>query len=146
MPSELLSCTICPKKPRFSDISHLLTHVGSKGHLAHLHRLQVRSHQDLDAGVKLVVYNQWFQEHGIASLLSDRMQQKEQKRADKKAANDVRISTTNANGKSRGRKSATAIQQPPATSAYEPQLPALKSRTSDGEFGDLDYTPVPASR
>ena len=146
MPSELLSCTICPKKPRFSDVSHLLTHVGSKGHLAHLHRLQIRSHQELDAGVKLAIYNQWFQEHGVASLLSDRMQQKEQKRADKKAANEARISTVNANGKSRGRKPATAAQQTSAISAYEPRLPALKSRASDGEFGDLDYTPVPASR
>lgn len=146
MPSELLDCTICPRKPRFSDVSHLLTHVGSKGHLAHLHRLQVKSHQELGAAHALAIYNQWFQEHGVAGLLSERMQQKEQNRADKEAANEARMSTAKANGKARGRKPATATQQPPAVSAYEPQPPTLKSRTSDPAFGDLIYTPMPASR
>lgn len=99
MPSELLKCIICPKKPNFSDISHLLTHVGSKGHLAHLHGLQVRSHQELDAAHQLGFYNQWYQEHGMAALLSERLQQKEHKRAVRKAANAARMARTPTNVK-----------------------------------------------
>ncbi|RMZ89245.1 hypothetical protein DV736_g3527, partial [Chaetothyriales sp. CBS 134916] len=53
----------------------------SKGHLAHLHKLQVKSHQEIAAGVQLANYNQWYQRHGLARLLSERMQQKESRRA-----------------------------------------------------------------
>lgn len=146
MPSQFLKCTICPKRQTFSDVSHLLTHVGSKGHLSHLHKLQVKSHQELAAAHSLAIYNQWFQEHGVAALLSERMQQKDQRRAEKKSANEARLSAVYGTSRSRRRKSTTAIQQPPAASAYEPQPPTLKSRVSDEDFGDLDYTPAPASR
>lgn len=143
MPSEFLSCTICSKKPNFSDVSHLLTHVGSKGHLAHLHRLQVKSHQELDAGRSLAIYNQWFQEHGVATLLSERMQQKQLKQADKKAANQARMATVHTNAKAPGRRS---THQPPAMSAYEPQPPNLKTGSSEEDFGDFDYTPARTTR
>lgn len=76
MSSKLLTCIICPKRPDFSDSSHLLTHVSSKGHLSHLHKLQVRSHQEIAAGHQLALYNQWYQEHDLGHLLSERMQQK----------------------------------------------------------------------
>lgn len=79
MASPLLACRICTKKPTFTDVSHLLTHVGSKGHLAQLHKLQVKSHQELAAGLQLAEYNQWFHEHDLAQLLSERLHQKEKK-------------------------------------------------------------------
>lgn len=81
----LLACTICPKLPSFSDTSHLLTHVGSKGHLSHLHKLQVRSHQEIAAGVQLATYNQWYQDNGLGQLLSERMVMKEAKQAGRRA-------------------------------------------------------------
>lgn len=84
MASSLLKCSICPKKPPFSDISHLLTHVGSKGHLSHLHKLQVRSHQEISAGHELAAYDRWYQQHGLGQLLSERMLQKESKKANKR--------------------------------------------------------------
>lgn len=84
MASTLLQCSICPKLPRFSDLSHLLTHVGSKGHLSHLHKLQVRSHQEIAAGHQLATYNHWYQQHGLGQLLSERMQQKEARNAIKR--------------------------------------------------------------
>ena len=96
MSTELLKCTICPKIPVFSDISHLLTHVGSKGHLSHLHKLQIRGHQDLVAAHKLARYNQWFQEHGMAALLSERMHQKEEKKNQKAATEAARLNNANA--------------------------------------------------
>ncbi|RMZ75863.1 hypothetical protein DV737_g5061, partial [Chaetothyriales sp. CBS 132003] len=81
MDQSMLVCSICPSQPDFSDTSHLLTHVGSKGHLAHLHNLQVKSHQEIAAGAQLANYNQWYQRNGLARLLSERMQQKERRRA-----------------------------------------------------------------
>lgn len=38
-----LHCTICTRKPHFSDVSHLLTHIGSKGHLSSYYKIKVRS-------------------------------------------------------------------------------------------------------
>lgn len=68
-----LRCNICPKKPKFSDVSHLLTHVSSKGHLSHYFKLQVRSHQEPEASELLSAYDQWYQENDIAELLSQRL-------------------------------------------------------------------------
>ena len=84
MASSLLKCSICPKKPSFSDVSHLLTHVGSKGHLSHLHKLQVRSHQETSAGHDLAAYDRWYQQHGLGQLLSKRMLQKESKKGNRR--------------------------------------------------------------
>src|SRR5947207_2175813 len=84
MAAALLNCSICPNQPTFSDTSHLLTHVSSKGHLSNLHKLQVRSHQELSAGHQLAAYNQWYQQHNLGGLLSERMLQKESKKATKR--------------------------------------------------------------
>ena len=81
MSSALLRCTICPKTPTFSDTSHLLTHVSSKGHLSHLHKLQVLSHQEVEAGQKLAIYNAWYHTNSIGHLLSERLLQKQSKKS-----------------------------------------------------------------
>ena len=72
-----LLCLICPNTPYFSDLSHLLTHVSSKAHLSNYFKLQVRSHQDLEAGELLDEYNRWYKRNHMASLLSDRLSSKE---------------------------------------------------------------------
>jgi len=90
MASGLLDCNICPKRPSFSDISHLLTHVGSKGHLSHLHKLQVRSHQEIPAGQQLAEYNDWYQQHDLGQLLSERLMQKEAKAVSRRFTNPRR--------------------------------------------------------
>jgi hypothetical protein len=84
MAATLLNCSICPKQPTFSDTSHLLTHLGSKRHLSNLHKLQVRSYQEISASYQLTAYNQWYQQHDLGSLLSERMLQKELKKATKR--------------------------------------------------------------
>ena len=86
MAQDLLNCSICPKQPTFSDTSHLLTHISSKGHLSEWHKLQVRSFQDIAAGVALASHQQWCQHHDIDRLLSERMQMKEDKKAKKRRA------------------------------------------------------------
>jgi hypothetical protein len=84
---ELLTCIICPRVSKFSDLSHLLTHVSSKGHLAQLHRVEVRSRSDIGSGLLLHSYRQWHDQHGIGHLLSERMVMKEAKQAAKREPN-----------------------------------------------------------
>ncbi|KAL4893318.1 hypothetical protein BDV59DRAFT_201902 [Aspergillus ambiguus] len=71
-----LLCNICPKRPKFSDVSHLLTHVSSKAHLSHYFKLQVRSHQESEAVFLLEEYDQWYKSNNLAKLLADRMSSK----------------------------------------------------------------------
>lgn len=73
MDAAALSCRICNKNPQFSDLSHLLTHVSSKAHLANYFKLQVKSHHDRESHKVLVQYDQWYEENELAKLLSDRM-------------------------------------------------------------------------
>lgn len=79
MASIPLLCNICPKHPDFSDISHLLTHVSSKGHLSHYFKAQVRSRQEPQILQQLEIYDRWYDKHHIETLLSQRMVLKESK-------------------------------------------------------------------
>ena len=92
MESVPLLCKICPKQPHFSDISHLLTHVSSKGHLAHYFNAQVRSRENSSVRRQLEAYDEWYDGNQIESLLSHRMAQKDTKRPNGK----YRPSTANA--------------------------------------------------
>ncbi|GME63020.1 Prenyltransferase/squalene oxidase [Neofusicoccum parvum] len=82
-----LHCSICPRRPRFSDVSHLLTHIASKGHLSHYYKLQIRSASEEDARQQLDSYNTWYTEWGIEHLMSDRMSLKDRRRTRTRAAN-----------------------------------------------------------
>ena len=79
MTSIPLLCNICPKEPDFSDISHLLTHVASKGHLAQELKAKVRARQDVSIREKLNAYDRWYEKHQIERLLSQRLILKESK-------------------------------------------------------------------
>lgn len=81
MASIPLLCNICPKQPDFSDISHLLTHVASKGHLAQELKAKVRARQDASVREKLDAYDRWYEKHQIEKLLSQRLILKESKEA-----------------------------------------------------------------
>lgn len=76
-----LLCTVCPDAPRFSDVSHLLTHIASKGHLHHETQTKLKAHQDISASVALQQYEQWYKENGIETLLVERMKAKQVKEA-----------------------------------------------------------------
>ncbi|KAI9877022.1 MAG: hypothetical protein M1830_005017 [Pleopsidium flavum] len=84
MASIPLLCNICPKQRKFSDISHLLTHVGSKGHLSHYFKIQVRSRQEPSAREQLAAYDRWYEKHEVERLLSERLTLKESKKANSK--------------------------------------------------------------
>ncbi|KAF2280699.1 uncharacterized protein EI97DRAFT_471648 [Westerdykella ornata] len=75
-----LHCNICPKKPNFSDVSHLLTHIASKGHLSNYYKVKVRSSTE-DASRRLIeAYDQWYAEWSVEELMSERMNQKDKRR------------------------------------------------------------------
>ncbi|KAH6606557.1 hypothetical protein Trco_005710 [Trichoderma cornu-damae] len=76
-----LLCTVCPETPRFSDVSHLLTHIASKGHLHHETQTKLKAHQDVSASDSLHQYEQWYKDNGIEGLLVERMKAKQLKEA-----------------------------------------------------------------
>ena len=78
-----LKCILCPRKPNFSDVSHLLTHISSKSHLAHRFKLELRAHSERDAQSILDQFEDWYQRYGIRALLAERMLSKEQKKSKK---------------------------------------------------------------
>lgn len=96
MDAALLQCIICPGQPRFSDVSHLLTHVSSKAHLAHYFTLQVRSHQENEALELLLEYDGWFGTNNLAQLLSERIGSKDDRKKKRKSQGKGKIKSTDA--------------------------------------------------
>ena len=74
-----LHCNICPKKPNFSDTSHLLTHVASKQHLSNYFKLRVRLATDPVAQRDVDDYDRWYQDWNLDDLMRERMNQKERR-------------------------------------------------------------------
>jgi hypothetical protein len=107
----LLNCSICPKRPKFTDISHLLTHIGSKAHLAILHKLHIKSHDDNSAAIQYDAYNQWFDQHGLAQLLSERMAHKEKKKASKQTGATKKRATMRDNEVKAADPTASSLKQ-----------------------------------
>ncbi len=95
-----LECVLCPKKPKFSDVSHLLTHVSSKSHLHHKFNSEFKAKSEPGMRERLRRYELWYSENGIESLLSDRLAAKDQKK-----------------GGRRGRTAAANVSPPPGDRA-----------------------------
>ncbi|CAK4029423.1 Hypothetical predicted protein [Lecanosticta acicola] len=103
-PNIPLHCNVCPKKPDFSDVSHLLTHVASKGHLSHYFRIKVRASTDSAAQKIVDDYDEWYLEWNLDELMRERMNQKERKRGSSSGAASRRASgVTNASANNSGR-------------------------------------------
>ena len=140
-----LLCNICPRDPKFSDVSHLLTHVASKGHLSQHNKAKLRAHQDASLREKLETYDRWYQRHQIERLLSERMVAKDSK----DSTNRVRASkisprkkqTTGATGprKARTRASRTSAQRHSPVKTEGPLDPQLSySNQASEPFNDPD--------
>lgn len=74
-----LMCLLCPKSSKFSDISHLLTHLSSKGHLANKFHLDIAKDAEEAAATKLEEFQAWYDQHGIQELLRARNETRTQK-------------------------------------------------------------------
>lgn len=77
-----LICLLCPKRPTFSDQSHLLTHISSKSHLAAQFKLQ-HSGKSEDKRT-LDEYKLWSDHNGVDKLVASRIAAKELKKPAKK--------------------------------------------------------------
>jgi hypothetical protein len=73
-----LHCDVCPKQPDFSDLSHLLTHLGSKGHLSAVYKVEVKG--DVASREIIRQYRQWYADYNLDELMRERMSQKEKKK------------------------------------------------------------------
>jgi hypothetical protein len=80
-----LQCLLCPKKPTFSDVSHLLTHISSKSHLSNRFKTEIRSNKERDARETLRRFDDWYTRYGIQGLLADRMTAKDKKNLPKRS-------------------------------------------------------------
>jgi hypothetical protein len=78
-----LHCSLCPKNPQFSDVSHLLTHISSKSHLSHRFKLQIRAQSEISAKQQLYDFDTWYRDNHLDVMLSDRLAAKEQKKTTK---------------------------------------------------------------
>lgn len=88
-----LHCNICPKRPNFSDVSHLLTHVASKGHLSNYYKVKVRATNEEASRRLIESYDRWYSECNVEELMSERMSQKDKRRSRARPAGTV-VSTS----------------------------------------------------
>ena len=133
MSSIPLLCNICPKQPEFSDISHLLTHIASKGHLSHYFNAQVRGRQDEPTRLKVEAYDLWFKKHCIDQLLSQRMSTKDTKNA--KSAGKPRTQPN----KPRPREKRTRTK--PAIADTKPNSPLKSELAIDPQLSQSGLSP-----
>lgn len=77
-PGVPLRCSICDGEPGFTDKSHLLTHISSKGHLAQRQKLELRCYRDAESRRLLAEYDAWYQRWGLQRALEERQLAKDQ--------------------------------------------------------------------
>jgi hypothetical protein len=88
-----LVCKLCPKASTFSDLSHLLTHVASKGHLHNQFKLGLAKDTDPAAAQVLTEYDAWYSEFGLTDLLKTRSDSREQRqKSNQIRANELAVS------------------------------------------------------
>lgn len=127
MDAALLQCIICPGQPRFSDVSHLLTHVSSKAHLSHYFKLQVRGHQEDEALELLLEYDGWFNTNNLPQLLSERIGSKDDRK--KKRKSQAKTADTGQHSASIKPRGAAPVDPSPRPSTSLPEY--LDPRLAD---------------
>ncbi|CZT49818.1 uncharacterized protein RSE6_10710 [Rhynchosporium secalis] len=140
-----LQCTLCPKDPRFSDISHLLTHISSKSHLAHRFKLEIRAQSEIECKEKLEDFAFWYNENGLDVLLSERMAAKDDKKAKKaKASNTSAFSKApTVPKKEKKAKPRTVKEVLASTPVFRAPIPRMQAWPTEGEqeIGTKEWEP-----
>ncbi|KAF1355501.1 hypothetical protein BDV97DRAFT_106156 [Delphinella strobiligena] len=77
----LLHCNICIKKPDFSDVSHLLTHIASKSHLSTYYKIKVKAGTEEMSRRIIEEYDTWYARWAIEDLMSDRLKLKDRRKS-----------------------------------------------------------------
>jgi len=88
-----LECVLCPTKPKFSDTSHLLTHVSSKAHLHHKFNTEFQAKAEPAIRETLRRYEKWYIDNDIESLLQERLAAKDQKKTSRRGRVSTKVST-----------------------------------------------------
>ncbi|KAF2757232.1 hypothetical protein EJ05DRAFT_59524 [Pseudovirgaria hyperparasitica] len=108
-----LHCNICPKKPNFSDVSHLLTHIASKGHLSHYYKVKVRSTHEEPSRRLIESYDRWYIDWRVEDLMSERMNMKDKKKSrPRSGARNSHIQNSNSAPDPRGRRTGITALDP----------------------------------
>ncbi|KAK3068520.1 hypothetical protein LTR53_013846 [Teratosphaeriaceae sp. CCFEE 6253] len=84
-----LECRLCPKKPDFSDVSHLLTHVASKAHLSRYYQMKVKGSADDQVRRLVDDYDDWYERYSIDDLMRDRLNSKDKRSGGGRAATNA---------------------------------------------------------
>ncbi|KAF2669720.1 hypothetical protein BT63DRAFT_267650 [Microthyrium microscopicum] len=154
MASMPLQCLICPDSKKFSDVSHLLTHIGSKGHLSNYYRKKVRSAAHDDDRADVAAYDQWYNNWDVDKLMAERMSLKDKKKSarDKAATahNNLRQASKKARQSHRraSGNSSSSYRPSPAPSHYDPRLDGSASikhepRDQQMPIGQMDFSRHP---
>lgn len=140
-----LLCKVCPKEPHFSDISHLLTHVDSKGHLKYYSNAKIRGRDDRSIRLKFDEFNEWYEKHGIERLLSQRILQKDLRtnNAKKKASRDTTAKVQKI--PKRSKKKTLGLPEPPlddgVKDVIDPRLCQLQDPNRLTQLTEEDIVP-----
>ncbi|KGO64772.1 hypothetical protein PITC_073700 [Penicillium italicum] len=135
MDDTILTCSICPGQPQFSDVSHLLTHAASKAHLASHFKLKLRT-DDTNAIELLKQYDDWFEANGFAKQLAARMASKEirkKRKSDEALTSQTTKSTRNRASDVEPEGSSTR------TTATTPALDCLDPRLADSNNDEQQH-------
>ncbi|KGO56647.1 Terpenoid cyclases/protein prenyltransferase alpha-alpha toroid [Penicillium expansum] len=147
MDDTILVCSICPGQPRFSDVSHLLTHAASKAHLASHFKLKLRT-DDPNSIELLKQYDDWFDANGFAKQLAARMASKEIRK--KRKSDEVSASQTIKRTRNRASdvepegSSTCKITTTPVSDCLDPRL--ADSHNDKQHHADTTLTPTTPKR
>ncbi|KAK5173601.1 uncharacterized protein LTR77_002282 [Saxophila tyrrhenica] len=123
-----LQCIVCPNKPTFSDLSHLLTHLQSKAHLHKKNVLELNASDDTAAAAILDNYTRWMRDNNLTKRCKERQDRKDtsQRGYGARATNASRRAANSTTSRNRPRSSQAAGRQPQALreNTIDPQLDA----------------------
>ncbi|OBT77893.1 hypothetical protein VF21_03209 [Pseudogymnoascus sp. 05NY08] len=145
-----LNCSLCPKNPQFSDISHLLTHISSKGHLSCRFKLQIRCQAEPEARSQLDAYDAWYADNSLEELLAERLATKEQKNTVKRMRSFQKPLIKENKSESETNESKiedadSSINQLMATPAYKAPVPRMHLWSTSPALLDTPSDSVPSN-
>ncbi|KAJ5872165.1 uncharacterized protein N7529_004518 [Penicillium soppii] len=138
-----LQCIICTKRPQFCDLSHLLTHVASKAHLASQFGLKVRSTANPKAAELLKRYDDWYEAHNLGPLLSLRLHSKEQRKKRKSEEKTPNVSKSQPRIKQESTLEPVGFSTPAALPVSDCIDPRLAGTYNSQQKKDADSPATP---
>ncbi|KAK0119296.1 hypothetical protein ONS95_008143 [Cadophora gregata] len=125
-----LQCILCPKDPKFSDVSHLLTHISSKAHLSHRFKLEIRAQTEPESRDKLNDFAFWYNQNNLDALLAERLALKDNKKMKKVRGSDHSDNFT-ATKKEKKSKSASVKEVLAHTPVFRAPVPRMQDWPSE---------------